>query len=43
MIGIRGTREAFEINDIWNNGWIRSGEKIADGLTRTGRCKALEI
>ncbi len=42
MIDIKGVREAYEAEEISNVGWVRSEDNPADGLTKRGRCGALE-
>lgn len=42
MIKIKVTRKAFESNKISDSEWIRLDENIIEGLTKLGRCKALE-
>lgn len=42
MIDIRAAREAYESQEISDVGWIRGSDNPADGLTKPGRCEALE-
>ena len=42
MIDIRAAREAYEKHEIEHLGWVKSERNIADGLTKLGRCNALE-
>lgn len=42
MINVRAAREAFENEEIFNIGWIKTEENDADGLTTQKRYDALE-
>lgn len=42
MIDVRATQKVFANSDISDIGWVRSDEDIVEGLTKTGRIKALK-
>ena len=41
MLDIRAAREAYQAKDIPNIGFVRSGDNLADGLTKKNMRKAL--
>lgn len=42
MIDIKAAREAYEDQEISDVGWVRGLHNPADGLTKPGKCEALE-
>lgn len=43
LIDIRATREAFERDEISDDGWIKSNENISNELQNLRNFKALEL